>query len=138
MAEQCRTTRVAMLSLAVALALAGVATLLGLMGTLAEAYAAPYTLRYVSATTGDDGPPVNYCTQRTNPCRTIQYAIYRANPGDVILVATGIYSDMVGFPAPAGYPGQSQRHREAQHCYTCCTTLFGHDLPPLVKSATRD
>ncbi len=105
MPEQCRATRVALLGLAVALALAGIATLLGLMGTLAEAYAAPYTLRYVSAATGDDGPPANYCTQRTNPCRTIQYAIYRANPGDIILVATGTYSDMVSFPAPAGYPG---------------------------------
>ncbi len=72
MAESYRATRVAIVSLAVALALAGVAALLGLMGSLADAYAAPYTIRYVSATTGDDGPPANYCNQRTNPCRTIQ------------------------------------------------------------------
>ena len=103
MIKQRQAIRITMLSLALSVALAGVAALLGLMGALSEAHAAPYTIRYVSATTGDDGPPANYCNQRTNPCRTIQYAIYRASPGDVILVATGTYSDMFSFPVPAGY-----------------------------------
>jgi parallel beta-helix repeat protein len=94
-----------MLSLAVALALAGVAALLGLMGTLAEVYAAPYTTRYVSATTGDDGPPLNFCSQLTRPCRTIQHAVAAANSGDVILVARGTYSDLFSCPFPDGYIG---------------------------------
>jgi parallel beta-helix repeat protein len=101
MAEQCRATRVIMLSLAVALALAGTAALLGLMGTLAEAHAAPYTTRYVSATTGSDG--LNKCNLIGSPCRTIQHAVDVANSGDVILVATGIYSDLFSCPVPDGY-----------------------------------
>ncbi len=103
MAEQCRATRVAMLSLAVALALAGVGALVGLMGTLAEVHAAPYTTRYVSATIGDDGPPINLCNSKTRPCHTIQHAVAMASSGDVILVATGTYSDLFSCPVPAGY-----------------------------------
>jgi hypothetical protein len=101
MAEQRRATRVIVLSLTVALALAGTAALLGLMGTLAEAHAALYTTRYVSATTGNDG--LNKCNLIGSPCRTIQHAVDVANSGDVILVATGIYSDLHSFPVPAGY-----------------------------------
>ena len=104
MIRQYRAIRVAMLSLALSLALAGVVALLGLMGALSEAYAAaPHTIRYVSATTGDDGPPANNCNQRTNPCRTIQRAVAVASSGDAILVAAGTYTDLHKFPAPAGY-----------------------------------
>ena len=103
MTNQCRATRITMLSLALSLALAGVAALVGLMDALSEAHAAPLGTRYVSATTGNDGPLTNLCNQIEKPCRTIQYAVYRANPGDAILVATGTYSDMFSFPVPAGY-----------------------------------
>jgi len=92
--------RFAALSLTVALALAGVVVLLWLVGGPAAAQAGPGT-RYV-ATTGND--TFNHCTNSGSPCRTVQHAVDVANPGDAILVATGVYSDMHVRPIPAGYP----------------------------------
>ncbi len=48
------------------------------------------TDRYVSKTGNDSGG----CTSVGNPCRTIQFAVDAANPGDRVLVAGGIYTDV--------------------------------------------
>ena len=94
------TNRFAALTLAVALALAGVAVLVGLVGGSAVAVASAGT-RFV-ATTGND--TFNSCTNGSSPCRTVQHAVDVAKAGDAILVATGVYSDMHVRPIPAGYP----------------------------------
>jgi parallel beta-helix repeat protein len=94
------TNRFAALSLAVALALAGVAVLVGLMGEPAVAQAS-VGIRYV-ATTGND--TFNSCTNGNSPCRTVQHAVDVAKPGDAILVSTGVYTDMHVHPVPPGYP----------------------------------
>jgi hypothetical protein len=43
------------------------------------------------ATTGSDAPG---CGGVTSPCRTVQYAVDLAQPGDEIRVATGVYTDV--------------------------------------------
>jgi uncharacterized repeat protein (TIGR01451 family) len=61
------------------------------------------------ATTGQD---IVGCGNAGNPCRTVQYAVDRAQSGEEIRVAAGIYSDVQGrqtfaeYPGP-GYPGTS-------------------------------
>lgn len=87
-------------SLIVALALAEVLVLLWLLGGPQLIQAAAST-RYV-ATTGNDGS--NDCTNYSNPCRTVQYAVDQAASSDVILVAAGVYTDVHSRPFPPGYP----------------------------------
>ena len=53
------------------------------------------------ATTGSDIPG---CGGTGNPCRTVQYAVDQAQPGDEIRVATGIYTGVQARPVPPGYP----------------------------------
>ncbi|MBK8986520.1 MAG: hypothetical protein IPM39_10630 [Chloroflexi bacterium] len=49
---------------------------------------------YVSSTTGSDG---DGCGTAVSPCQTIQYTLdNRANPGDVLLIAAGTYTENVG------------------------------------------
>lgn len=61
------------------------------------------------ATSGED---VVGCGSAAIPCRTIQYAVDLAQPGDEVRVASGLYDDVhprltfVGYPGP-GYPGPS-------------------------------
>jgi hypothetical protein len=50
------------------------------------------TNRYVSVSGADDGD----CTSPTAPCRTIQYAVNQAAPGDHILVSSGVFTDLTG------------------------------------------
>jgi len=70
------------------------ALLLALSTSRADAAGSP---RYV-ATTGRDligtMPPylINNCLSSADPCRTVQHAVNRADPGDEIRVATGIYT----------------------------------------------
>ncbi len=53
------------------------------------AYEALLGTRYV-ATTGND--PSNDCTNNINPCATIQHAIDVANPGEQVVIASGLYT----------------------------------------------
>ena len=53
-------------------------------------------IRYVS-TTGDDS--ANDCTESATPCRTVQHAVYEAQNGDEIHVATGTYTGTMVDPA---------------------------------------
>jgi fibronectin-binding autotransporter adhesin len=59
--------------------------------------------RYV-ATSGVDGSD---CLDPGLPCRTVQYAVDSAGPGDAVLIAAGNYTDVRPRPAPAEYPGPS-------------------------------
>lgn len=89
------------LSLTLALALAGVLLLLALMSGSSPAHAAPPpTPRYV-AITGTDF--LNDCADSAAPCRTVQYAVDKASKGDIIKVATGVYTDVHRRPVPPGY-----------------------------------
>jgi parallel beta-helix repeat protein len=47
--------------------------------------------RYVATTSGVDSGD---CTDSNNPCKTIQYAVNKAAPGDEIRVAAGTYTDI--------------------------------------------
>ncbi len=81
------------------LAIGSLATLLWLLGGAAIAYADPVN-RFV-ATTGSDS--ANDCATSSSPCQTIQHAVDQAASGDIILVATGVYSDLHSRPVPETY-----------------------------------
>jgi hypothetical protein len=84
----------AALSFTLALALAGVVALLWLLGGGAPSAHADSPHRVAPD-----------CTGIPAPCHTtIQEAVDAASPGDVIQVATGIYTDVHGLLAPPGYP----------------------------------
>lgn len=90
------------LNLALIPALAGTLLLLTLLSASSPAHAAPApTYRYV-ATTGVDNP-INDCSDKANPCRTVQRAVDKSTAGDVIKVATGVYTDVHSRPVPPGY-----------------------------------
>ena len=48
------------------------------------------TIRYVAPTGTDTG----ICTDPITPCKTIQYAVDQALPGEEVRVATGVYTDV--------------------------------------------
>jgi uncharacterized repeat protein (TIGR01451 family) len=54
---------------------------------------------YVAPSGTDEGN----CANPHFPCRTVQYAVDQAGSDDVIKVATGLYTDVHGRPAPPGY-----------------------------------
>ncbi len=85
--------KIAALSFTVALALGGVVALLWLLGSTPSARAdSPHRV-------------APNCTGIPAPCHTsVQAAVDAASPGDVILVAAGVYTDVHGRPAPPGYP----------------------------------
>ena len=96
--------KITKISLVLILAFVGVTALLGSMGMLAAVYAASFKTRYVSVTTGDDKFPLNNdCSDKDYPCSTIQRAVNKADSGDAILVATGIYTDLHSYSVPSGY-----------------------------------
>jgi hypothetical protein len=47
------------------------------------------------------------CSTPANACRTVQYAVDQADTGDQIRIATGVYTGVLGRPAPAGYVGSA-------------------------------
>ena len=57
--------------------------------------------RYVAIT----GTDTASCATPISACRTIQYAVNAASSGDVIKVATGVYTGVQSHAAPAGYVG---------------------------------
>jgi uncharacterized repeat protein (TIGR01451 family) len=86
--------------LALALSLALCLIVLAAMAYVAGAPAqAQETTRYVAVTGTDSGD----CTDPENPCRTVQYAVDAADDGDVVKVATGVYTDVHLRPPPSGY-----------------------------------
>ena len=86
------------LALAIALlAVVGTLTLLGALGggsLMAQAQPGTGVIRV--ATTGSDAPD---CGEETNPCRTVQYAVDQALPGEEIRVAAGTYTGVQNVPA---------------------------------------
>jgi fibronectin-binding autotransporter adhesin len=59
--------------------------------------------RYVAISGVDESD----CSNPAFPCRTMQYAVDVAQPGDAVLVAAGTYTGVQPRPAPVGYPGPS-------------------------------
>lgn len=89
------------LALSILLCLVASAALLCLVD---DAVSAQSLTRYV-ATSGTD---VGNCSDPNNPCRSVQYAVDTAYEGDVIKVATGVYTGVHGRPAPPfNYDGPS-------------------------------
>jgi uncharacterized repeat protein (TIGR01451 family) len=58
-------------------------------------------IRYVAIT----GTDFSDCSTPAGACRTLQYAVDHARPGDEIRVASGVYTDVQDRPAPIGYDG---------------------------------
>lgn len=86
------------LSVALTITLGVVLTLISLSVLRAEAavLAQSGTGIVRVATTGSDAPG---CGGAANPCRTIQYAVDAAQPGEEIRVATGIYTGVQSIPS---------------------------------------
>jgi hypothetical protein len=81
--------RIGLGSLAVVLATGALALV------AAPASAASAQTRYV-ATNGDDGSePVNDCTVKTKPCKTIQHAVDEASAGDTVSIAAGHFAESI-------------------------------------------
>jgi hypothetical protein len=59
--------------------------------------------RYVAVT----GSDAYTCTKPISACRTVQHAVDVAHEGDVIKVASGVYTGVQPRPAPPGYDGPS-------------------------------
>ena len=89
-------------TLALALSLAPCLFVLSVLLVLAPQPAqAQATVRYVATTGLDAGA----CTNPAGPCRTVQYAVDAASPGDVVKIAAGLYSGVHSHAAPPGYQG---------------------------------
>ncbi len=73
----------------------------GLRGGRSAVVRAGGSIRYV-ATDGEDSGD---CSNSTQPCRTVQYAVDRTLPGDEVRIATGVYTGVQTRPAWPGYPG---------------------------------
>ncbi len=73
-------------------------TLLQFLGQASSLFAANGT-RYVAL----EGADTYDCNSIETPCRSIQRAVDVAEVGDVIKVATGIYTDVQGRPSASGY-----------------------------------
>jgi hypothetical protein len=57
------------------------------------------TTRYVAKSGADTGA----CDASETPCASVQYAVDRANPGDAVLIAGGMYTDTSSRSAPPGF-----------------------------------
>jgi hypothetical protein len=117
-------------SLIVALALASVLVLLWLLGGPQLIQAAAST-RYV-ATTGNDSS--NGCTNNSNPCRTVQYAVDQAASGDAILVATGVYTGVHVRSRPPGYEASLSLKTITQVVSSLRSSLSEEAIRPLSQS----
>jgi hypothetical protein len=85
------------------LGVGAVALLLGLLRqarTTVSAASLAATIRYVAV----DGADAGDCGAPASPCRTIQYVVDHASPGDEVRVASGVYTDVHGRPALPGSP----------------------------------
>src|SRR5262245_35915613 len=73
------------------LGFSGVFLILGLIAGLGSAVNVAYAAgpRYVAPSGSDSG---NDCANSASPCATVQHAVDVASPGDVIKVATGVYT----------------------------------------------
>jgi len=100
------------LTLGLGLALASM-WLLGGPHHPAQAQAGTGVIR-VDGATGTDAPG---CGSAASPCRTVQYAVDQAQPGEEIRVATGVYTGVQGRPVPAGYPNPPTSHLITQVVY---------------------
>jgi predicted outer membrane repeat protein len=76
------------LRLGLCLGLALLAVMLVMWGTTARA--APSQSRYVDGVGGSDD---SECTNSSDPCATIAYALNQAEPGDTVLVAEDVYCE---------------------------------------------
>ena len=101
-----------------------VAALLVLAGDPARAQS---STRYV-ATTGTDS---SNCTNLSNPCATVQYAVDQAASDDVIKVATGVYTGVQGRPVPPGYsePPASDIITQVVYISKTMTVRGGYAVP---------
>jgi len=81
-----RKKRLYLIPLTLLLAMVGIIALYTLL--TGPAQAAGGTTRYVSASAGNDSGTCTY----DSPCRTLQYALSQANPGDTIIIAGGTYT----------------------------------------------
>ncbi len=78
-----------LIPLAALAALVGALVLHALLTSPVPAQAAPTgTIRYVAVYGSDDSD----CTNGGDPCRTVQYALSRADPGDALWIAKGSYA----------------------------------------------
>ena len=62
------------------------------------------TTRYVSGSSGNDSGD---CSDSSNPCSTITYAIDQALSGDIIEIANGIYTEALEIDKPLSLIGES-------------------------------
>src|SRR5512145_2191467 len=78
-------------SFAFLLGITGTLLVLGIMTQLGSTIQVAYAAgpRYVAPGGSDSG---NNCANSASPCATIQHAVDVADPGDVIKVATGVYT----------------------------------------------
>ncbi|RLC88181.1 MAG: hypothetical protein DRI79_07880, partial [Chloroflexi bacterium] len=107
------------LTLGLGLALASM-WLLGGPHHLAQAQAGTGVIR-VDGATGTDAPG---CGSAASPCRTVQYAVDQAQPGEEIRVATGVYTGVQGRPVPAGYPNPPASNLITQVVYISKTVTI--------------
>lgn len=115
------TRKLTRLSLALLPALAGMLLVLIFLSPSSPAEAAPLITRYVT-TTGADGS--NNCTNSGIPCRTVQHAVDVATPGNYILVARGVYTDLHTRPIPPGYYAPSSVNAVTQVLYLSKTVTI--------------
>ncbi|RLC60628.1 MAG: hypothetical protein DRI80_10605, partial [Chloroflexota bacterium] len=107
------------LTLGLGLALASM-WLLGGPHHPAQAQAGTGVIR-VDGATGTDAPG---CGSAASPCRTVQYAVDQAQPGEEIRVATGVYTGVQARPVISGYPNPPTSRLVTQVVYISKTVTI--------------